>query len=172
MQMGAGNMIYTDAYASPIGTIWLASDGAFLVGAWFEGQKYFPEAFPEFVHQETEVISRAKQWLDRYFASLAPDPRELPLAPAGSTFRQQVWSLLMDIPYGTTVTYGQIAARLTRENHMSAQAVGGAVGHNPISIIIPCHRVLGADGSLTGYAGGVERKQFLLGLEMNGTHQS
>lgn len=114
------------------------------------------------------MLERAKRWLDRYFAGERPVPQELPLAPAGSTFRQEVWKILCDIPYGEIVTYGEIAAKLARQlgrKSMSAQAVGGAVGHNPISVIIPCHRVVGADGSLTGYAGGIEKKRKLLRLE-------
>lgn len=114
------------------------------------------------------VLAAAKRWLDRYFAGEEPLPAELPLAPVGSPFRQAVWKLLCGIPYGETTTYGAIAKKLApmlgRET-MSAQAVGGAVAHNPISVIIPCHRVLGSDGSLTGYAGGIDKKIWLLKKE-------
>lgn len=162
-------MIHLDTYRSPIGEILLAEADGNLIGLWFIGQKYFPETFSEETCRgETPLLRQVRDWLDRYFAGAQPEISELPLAPRGSEFRQAVWQLLTEIPYGETVTYGQIAAKLAarmEKTAMSAQAVGGAVGHNPISVIIPCHRVLGADGSLTGYAGGVERKTFLLTLE-------
>lgn len=141
-----------------------------------EGQKYFGGTVPGELrpNEELEVFSRAKDWLDRYFNGKKPEPSELPLAPVGGEFRQTVWELLCEIPYGELTTYGQIAReaakRLQRES-MSAQAVGGAVGHNPISIIIPCHRVVGTGGSLTGYAGGLDKKIWLLkheGVKMDG----
>ena len=114
-----------------------------------------------------EIFDIVEEWLERYFAGEQPDPAELKLAPKGSDFRQRVWKKLLEIPYGQTVTYGQIADGLKKKsrNGVAAQAVGGAVGHNPISIIIPCHRVVGADGSLTGYAGGIDKKEYLLRLE-------
>ena len=161
-------MIYTCKYKSPLGEILLAADEIGLTGLWFEGQKYFANTLPdERISQETEILSEAKKWLDIYFSGEKPT-FTLPLHPAGSTFRQAVWQILSEIPYGQTITYGEIASKIAeRENisHMSAQAVGGAVGHNEISIIIPCHRVVGTNGSLTGYAGGIDRKISLLELE-------
>lgn len=160
-------MIYTAVYESPLGGMVLAQREDGLAGTWFAGQKYFPD-LKDAAEGETPVLCRTKLWLDRYFAGQRPDIGELPLAPEGSEFRLQVWQLLCRIPWGQTVTYGQIArelAALRGAAAISAQAVGGAVGHNPISVIIPCHRVVGADGSLTGYAGGLERKKFLLELE-------
>ena len=161
-------MIYTCKYKSPLGEILLAADEIGLTGLWFEGQKYFANTLPdERISQETEILSEAKKWLDIYFSGEKPT-FTLPLHPAGSTFRQAVWQILSEIPYGQTITYGEIASKIAeRENisHMSAQAVGGAVGHNSISIIIPCHRVVGTNGSLTGYAGGLDKKIQLLKLE-------
>ena len=146
----------------------LAADEIGLTGLWFEGQKYFANTLPdERISQETEILSEAKKWLDIYFSGEKPTFTP-PLHPAGSTFRQAVWQILSEIPYGQTITYGEIVSKIAeRENisHMSAQAVGGAVGHNEISIIIPCHRVVGTNGSLTGYAGGIDRKISLLKLE-------
>ncbi|WP_276951874.1 methylated-DNA--[protein]-cysteine S-methyltransferase [Enterocloster lavalensis] len=169
-------MYYEMKYDSPVGRLTLASDGLNLAGLWMEGQKYFGGTVPGELrpNEELEVFSRAKDWLDRYFNGKKPVPSELPLAPVGGEFRQTVWELLCEIPYGELTTYGQIAReaakRLQRES-MSAQAVGGAVGHNPISIIIPCHRVVGTGGSLTGYAGGLDKKIWLLkheGVKMDG----
>lgn len=161
-------MIYTCKYKSPLGEILLAADEIGLTGLWFEGQKYFANTLPdERISQETEILSEAKKWLDIYFSGEKPTFTP-PLYPAGSTFRQAVWQILSEIPYGQTITYGEIASKIAeRENisHISAQAVGGAVGHNEISIIIPCHRVVGTNGSLTGYAGGIDRKISLLKLE-------
>lgn len=156
---------YLMTYHSPVGLIYLASDGDSLVGLWIEGQTYFAATIQgeEIEMQSTlPVFRQAITWLDAYFAK-APLPAIPPLAPKGSPFRQAVWKLLLEIPYGQTSTYGALSQAL-RQNGIAAaaQAVGGAVGHNPISIFIPCHRVLGADGSLTGYAGGVEKKKFLL----------
>ena len=132
-------------YASPLGTIFLAADNGALAGLWLEGQKYFAATLDEAAVERDDLP---------------------PLAPRGSDFRQAVWRLLLEIPYGQVTTYGALA-QILRDRGISAaaQAVGGAVGHNPISILIPCHRVVGADGSLTGYAGGVEKKRFLLALE-------
>ena len=161
-------MIYTQNYDSPLGGILLAADESGLTGLWFDGQKYFARDLPaERVEQSTPALAEAKRWLDIYFTGREPDFLP-PLHPAGSLFQQAVWALLLQIPYGQTVTYGQLAARLAAERglaRMSAQAVGGAVGRNRISLIIPCHRVLGADGSLTGYAGGLDRKAKLLAWE-------
>ncbi|MCI6038171.1 MAG: methylated-DNA--[protein]-cysteine S-methyltransferase [Candidatus Limiplasma sp.] len=149
-------------YESPLGSLLLAADQTGLTGLWFVGQKYFPSfSDGDFFENETPVLTEAKHWLSLYFSGKEPD--FLPsLHPQGSSFRQAVWNVLLTIPRGQTMTYGEIARRL---NVRSAQAVGGAVGHNPISILIPCHRVVGSDGSLTGYAGGLARKEWLLHLE-------
>lgn len=151
---------------SPVGMLTLSSDGTALTGLWLDGQKYFGAGLSDAVKEnDLPVFEQASAWLDAYFAK-APLPALPPLAPQGSPFRQAVWRLLLEIPYGTVTTYGALA-RTLRDRGISAaaQAVGGAVGHNPISILIPCHRVVGSDGSLTGYAGGVANKQFLLELE-------
>ena len=149
-------------YESPLGSLLLAADQTGLTGLWFVGQKYFPSfSDGDFFENETPVLTEAKHWLSLYFSGKEPD--FLPsLHPQGSSFRQAVWNVLLTIPRGQTMTYGEIARRL---NVRSAQAVGGAVGHNPISILIPCHRVVGSDGSLTGYAVGLARKEWLLHLE-------
>ena len=157
-------MILCAEYPSPLGPMVLASDGRALTGAWFAGQKYFPAA-PMERRDDIPALADARRWLDSYFAGGTPDPRSLPLAPAGSPFRQLVWELLLDIPYGEVTTYGALAGEAARRMGryaMSAQAVGGAVGHNPISVIIPCHRVVGADGRLVGYAAGISAKSWLL----------
>ncbi len=160
---------------SPLGRLTLAGEDGALTGLWLEGQKYFGATLPgDAVEEDLPVFREARRWLDRYFAGERPAIGELPLAPAGSSFRRLVWELLREIPYGEVITYGALAreaARRMGRESMSAQAVGGAVAHNPISIIIPCHRVVGADGSLTGYAGGVRRKLWLLrheGAELSG----
>ena len=161
-------MTFLTHYDSPLGGVLLAADEAGLTGLWFEGQKYFANELPaERVERETETLALAKRWLDIYFAGKEPDFMP-PLHPVGSPFRRAVWELLLEIPYGQTATYGELSRRLAAKMgiaHMSAQAVGGAVGHNGISIIIPCHRVVGTGGSLTGYAGGVDKKVKLLELE-------
>lgn len=161
-------MVYTCKYKSPLGDILLAADEIGLTGLWFEGQNYFADTLPnEHIQQETEILTETKKWLDMYFAG--EEPKFTPhLHPAGSEFRQTVWKILLQIPYGQTISYGAIArkmAEMKKISHMSAQAVGGAVGHNEISIIIPCHRVVGANGNLTGYAGGIDKKISLLELE-------
>ena len=161
-------MQYTHSYDSPLGRILLASDGSALTGLWFVGQKYYAAALDK-QHEEKAlpVFEQTENWLDIYFGGREPDFTPA-LAPAGSEFRREVWELLCSIPYGKTVTYAGLAAAIAERrslSHMSAQAVGGAVGHNPISIIIPCHRVVGSGGSLTGYAGGIDRKIRLLSLE-------
>lgn len=155
-------------YDSPLGRILLAADERGLTGLWFEGQKYFARTLPtECEERETPALADAAHWPDVYFSGHEPDFTP-PLHPAGTPFQRTVWALLGQIPYGEMTTYGALAQTLaTRVGlaSMSAQAVGGAVGHNPVSIIVPCHRVVGADGSLTGYAGGIERKIVLLCLE-------
>lgn len=154
-------------HPSPLGDLFLAGTEEHLVGLWFAQHRHRDRTRPDHIvtGQEHPVLDQAGAWLDRYFAGERPAITELPLAPAGTDFRRQVWTLLADIPYGEVTTYGalahQVAARLGRET-MSAQAVGGALGHNPISIILPCHRVVGADGSLTGYGGGMAAKVALL----------
>ena len=162
------NMVYTCKYQSPLGDILLAADEVGLTGLWFEGQKYFANTLPnEYIPQETEILTEAKKWLDVYFSGEEPKFTP-PLHPTGSAFRQAVWQILLQIPYGQTITYGEIARKMAdtkNTSRMSAQAVGGAVGHNEISIIIPCHRVVGTNGSLTGYAGGIDKKIALLELE-------
>ena len=161
-------MVYIQKYASPVGDMLLAADGIGLTGVWFDGEKFFADNLPaEHAERETPTLAAAKRWLDIYFAGKEPDFTP-PLHPVGSPFRLKVWDILLQIPYGQTVTYGWIARELAaREGlaRMSAQAVGGAVGHNEISIIIPCHRVVGTSGSLTGYAGGLDKKIALLKTE-------
>ncbi len=160
-------MLYTTHYDSPLGQILLAAKENALVGLWFEGQKYFLSGFEEerTENPQDSALTQAVFWLDSYFAGKQPRPDALPLSPVGSNFRQTVWKILCEIPYGSTITYArvaQLAAKRLGLPHMSAQAAGGAVAHNPISIIIPCHRVIGSNGSLTGYAGGIEKKIRLL----------
>ena len=164
-------MIYRTYYLSSLGRMLLAADDMGLVGAWFEGQKYFGE-FPEhrnfvFEEKENHILKNALRWLDIYFSGQKPDflPK---LHLMGTDFQREVWDILLEIPYGQTVTYGEIARKIADKRGlktMSAQAVGGAVGHNRVSVIVPCHRVIGSDGSLTGYAGGIERKIRLLDIE-------
>jgi len=163
-------MYYSTIYPSPVGTITLACDNDNLVGLWLEGQKYHGGTIPEEMIENNDLplFDAVKKWLDRYFTGDKPSISELPLAPIGGKFRQGVWGILCEIPYGEVITYGDIAKKMAvkmNKNSMSSQAVGGAVGHNPISIIIPCHRVVGSNGSLTGYAGGVNTKVKLLELE-------
>ena len=157
-------------YISPLGGITLASDGEALTGLWFDGQKYFPhKLISESNEAELPIFTQTCKWLDIYFSGKEPD--FTPTISLNTTpFRKVVYDILLTIPYGQTMTYGEIARILAERQgveHMSAQAVGSAVGHNPISIIIPCHRVVGADGSLTGYAGGLDKKTALLKLENN-----
>lgn len=164
-------MDYIWHYDSPLGGITLASDGEALTGLWFDGQKHFGEGLSA-VREEKRlpIFDETGQWLDTYFDGRAPEftPK---LRPFSTPFRRRVWEILLTIPYGRTLEYGDIASLLARETgrpKMSARAVGGAVGHNPIAIIVPCHRVLGANGRLTGYAGGIERKAWLLERERRG----
>ena len=159
-------MIFTSSYDSPLGTLLLAAEKDVLTGLWLPGQKYYAAGLPEDAAEDPShpVLQTAAEWLDAYFAGDKPEFSAVPLAPGGSDFQKLIWGLLREIPYGETTTYGALAAkaesRLGRKT--AARAVGAAVGRNPISIIIPCHRVLGADRSLTGYAGGLDKKEWLL----------
>lgn len=161
-------MQYTGKYESPLGTILLAADDEGITGLWFESQKYFAAKLDaENEERETAAITAACAWLDEYFAGMQPET-EVPLHIEGTPFQKEVWEILLSIPYGETMTYGEIAQRIAKARgleRMSSQAVGGAVGHNGISIIVPCHRVVGSNGSLTGYAGGISKKVQLLKLE-------
>lgn len=163
-------MLYTAQCNSPIGKITLASDGQCLIGLWIEGQKHFLSSISGEVqtNENLEIFIKTKTWLKAYFQGENPDTSDIALAPQGSDFRKTVWRKLIKIPYGKTISYGDIAKRISDSaggKKTSARAVGGAVGRNPISIIIPCHRVIGADGGITGYAGGIDKKIYLLKLE-------
>ncbi len=161
-------MQYTTTYQSPIGELFLAADEIGLIGLWLEHEKYFAHSFdPNHEAKEVPVFAETKRWLDIYFSGKEPD-----FMPAihmlGTDFQKEVWKILRTIPYGKTTTYGEIARQIAEKrglSRMSAQAVGGAVGHNALSVIIPCHRVVGTNGSLTGYAGGIDKKIMLLKLE-------
>ncbi len=161
-------MHYTSHYSSPLGEILLAAAGEGITGLWFVGQKYFAHNLDEeTVEEETPLLTRARDWLDVYFSGKEPDFTP-PLHFLGTPFQNEVWKILATIPYGTTMTYGQIAMILAKRRGgrcVSAQAVGGAVGRNEISLIVPCHRVVGTSGSLTGYAGGIAKKVELLTME-------
>lgn len=160
-------MEYIHHIGSTLGDITMSSDGIALTGLWIDGQKYDQATLTETEEKNLPVFQQAEEWLNIYFSGKEPAFMP-PLAPKGTEFRQEVWEILRNIPYGQTMTYGEIAAIIAKKRgkeRMSAQAVGGAVGHNPISILIPCHRVIGSDGSLTGYAGGVDKKEKLLELE-------
>ena len=161
-------MQYISHYVSHMGNILLAADDMGLTGLWFEGQKYFALSLDkEHTEREIPLFEKVKRWIAVYFSGKEPD-FTVPLHFTGTPFQKQVWEILCSIPYGRTMTYGEIASQVAAKRglpHMSAQAVGGAVGHNPISIIVPCHRVVGTDGSLTGYAGGIDKKVRLLKLE-------
>lgn len=163
-------MYYFTMYSSPLGNMTLACDGEALVGLWLEGQKHFGGTIYHEMEEKSDipVFYNVKRWLDRYFNGERVSSSELPLRPVGGEFRQNVWRILCEIPYGEVTTYGaiakKIAAQMGRES-MSSQAVGGAIAHNPILVIVPCHRVVGADGSMIGYAGGIPVKRKLLALE-------
>lgn len=159
-------MNYIDNYNSPIGPITMASDGTQLVGLWFDGQKHDRDTLKDdlYMNKSLPIFDQTKLWLDIYFSGQAPDFTPS-IQLTGSPFKQLIASIMLSIPFGQIATYGQIAkeaARLTNKLHIAAQAVGGAVGHNSISIIVPCHRVVAASGSLTGYAGGIDKKIWLL----------
>ena len=163
-------MQYTTSHASPLGTLTVAGTGESITGLWMDGQKYYAATIKGRIEEKHDlpVFAKAREWLDAYFAGEKPAISQLPLTPVGSDFRKAIWDILREIPYGQYTTYGAIAklaaSRMNRKS-MSSQAVGGAVGHNPISIIIPCHRVVGSNGSLTGFAGGIDKKIKLLELE-------
>ncbi|MCR4663093.1 MAG: methylated-DNA--[protein]-cysteine S-methyltransferase [Endomicrobiaceae bacterium] len=166
------NTYYKAQYKSPVGTIIICCDEQEkIVGLWFKGQKHFADNI--YYSKMTEnnnikILQKTKKWLDKYFSGKKPTTNDIPIKFIGSSFRQQVWTLLCKIPYGKTVTYSDIAEQIARQKgikKMSAQAVGGAVGHNPIAIIVPCHRVIGKNGNLTGYAAGIDKKKKLLELE-------
>ncbi|MFK4565896.1 methylated-DNA--[protein]-cysteine S-methyltransferase [Enterococcus sp. UD-01] len=163
-------MLYHTTHTTPIGEVMLAADDQHLVGLWLAGQKYFGATLTEATQENNQlsIFSETKEWLTDYFSGQRPAIDKLSLNPSGNAFRQVVWQVLCEIPYGQVMTYKEVAQRSAErmdKSSMSAQAVGGAIGHNPISIIIPCHRVVGSNGSLTGYAGGVLKKQQLLKLE-------
>ena len=164
-----GEEMYKTYYKSPIGRILIMTDGSALLGLWLEGQKYYGAGYDleQAQQEETEVSQRVVAWLDAYFEGGNPPTDEILLAPQVTEFRSKVLAVLQKIPYGQTATYSDILRELQAEYGKigSARAVGGAIGHNPISIIIPCHRIVGSDGKLTGYAGGLDKKAFLLKLE-------
>ena len=167
--LGENDMItYIAHYHSPLGGITLGSNGTQLTGLWFDGQKYFGDTLPERCEEKNlPVFEKARRWLDIYFGGKAPDFTP-PLKMQTTPFRKAVWEVMLTIPFGRTMTYGEIADKIAKQRglpRMSAQAVGGAVGHNSISLIIPCHRVVGTNGSLTGYAGGLDKKVWLLTME-------
>ena len=162
-------MHYKTYYQSPIGRLLILADDQALLGVWFEGQKYFGAAYDleAIPVQKNDIIREVIDWLDRYFQGENPPVEAIPLEPEATDFRKKVWDILLDVPYGQTSTYADILTKL-RDKYGeigSARAVGGAIGHNPISILIPCHRILGSQGQLTGYAGGLDKKRFLLQLE-------
>ena len=166
--------MYYCTYESKIGLLYLISDGKSLIGCYLEGQKYFPNNIDNYyLNEELSVLVKSKDWLEKYFNGENPSIDEIPLNYIGTEFRKIVWEVLKEIPYGEVVTYRHIAEIIAKTKGletMSAQAVGGAVGHNPLLIFIPCHRVIGVDGSLTGYAAGLENKRFLLNLESDNNH--
>jgi methylated-DNA-[protein]-cysteine S-methyltransferase len=157
--------VYTTLFNTPLGPMRASACGDALTGLWFCGQRFFPQNTSAWTTEPNiPAFYSLRQWLDDYFAGRRP-VFAAPLAPQGSAFRQAVWKLLLEILYGQTATYGELARKIARGKNACAQAVGGAVGHNPISLIIPCHRVIGASGDLTGYGGGIDRKKALLELE-------
>ena len=166
--------MYYCTYESKIGLLYLISDGNSLIGCYLEGQKYFPNNIDNYyLNEELSILVKSKDWLEKYFNGENPSIDEIPLNYTGTEFRKTVWEVLKEISYGKLVTYKHIAEKIAKAKGiktMSAQAVGGAVGHNPLLIFIPCHRVIGVDGSLTGYAAGLENKRFLLNLESDNNH--
>ena len=166
--------MYYCTYESKIGLLYLISDGESLIGCYLEGQKYFPNNIDNYyLNEELSILVKSKDWLKKYFNGENPSIDEIPLNYIGTEFRKTVWEILKDISYGELFTYKHIAEKIAKAKDletMSAQAVGGAVGHNPLLIFIPCHRVIGVDGSLTGYAAGLKNKRFLLNLESDNNH--
>ena len=166
--------MYYCTYESKIGLLYLISDGKSLIGCYLEGQKYFPNNIDNYyLNEELSILVKSKDWLEKYFNGENPSIDEIPLNYTGTEFRKTIWEVLKEISYGKLVTYKHIAEKIAKAKGiktMSAQAVGGAVGHNPLLIFIPCHRVIGVDGSLTGYAAGLENKRFLLNLESDNNH--
>ena len=163
-------MLYKTYFYSPLGKILIISDENNLKVLELEGQRFHDEFKEEeaIINEDVSILKKTKMWLEMYFKGLKPSIKELSLKPVGSDFRQKVWKILCEIPYGQVITYGDIAKQIAKQEGkklIAAQAVGNAVGHNPISIIIPCHRVVGTNGSLTGYGGGIENKVKLLELE-------
>lgn len=163
-------MIYKTYYNSPVGKLLIASKDGKLIGLWIEGQKYYLGKIKEELieNDKEEILVKTKKWLDKYFLSENPKISDLEISLNGTYFEKVVWELLKKIPYGEVTTYKELSKKVAKKlgkEKMSAQAVGGAIGHNPISIIIPCHRVVGTDGSLTGYAGGIDKKVKLLKQE-------
>ena len=161
-------MDYTYHYTSPIGGITVASNGESLTGLWFDGQKYFASTLSQrHMEKQLPVFDRTCEWLDLYFSGKSPDFIP-PVFMYVSNFRRDVYEILMTIPFGETMTYKEVADLIAKKHRiisMSAQAVGGAIAHNPISLVIPCHRVIGTNGKLTGYAGGLDKKEWLLNME-------
>ena len=164
-------MDYTYHYSSPIGGITMASNGESLTGLWFDGQKYFASTLSQrHVEKQLPIFDRTCEWLDLYFSGKSPDFMP-PVFMYVSNFRRDVYEILMTIPFGETMTYKEVADLIAKKHRiisMSAQAVGGAIAHNPISLVIPCHRVIGTNGKLTGYAGGLDKKEWLLDMEKRG----
>ena len=169
-ERGVSKVVCTGEYASPLGAITIACDEEAIIGLWFDGQRHFGNILPDkdkIEKKKHPLLEEASRWLDIYFSGRKPDFLP-PLRYDSTSFRKTVCNIMLTIPYGKTMTYGEIAAKVAKDagiEKMSAQAVGGAVGHNPISLMIPCHRVVGASGSLTGYGGGISRKLKLLELE-------
>jgi len=163
--------MYYCTYKSKIGLLYIISDGINLCGCYLEGQKYFPKDLSNYIFNDSlEILNKCKVWLDKYFNGEVPKLEDISIKFQGTQFRKNVWSLIMKIPHGELVTYKYISDKIAKNmgyKSMSSQAVGGAVGHNPILIFIPCHRVIGTNGSLTGYSAGIEVKKFLLNLENN-----
>lgn len=162
--------MYTKTISSPLGDLVLVSDGEYLTGLFIAGQKYFMDGFSREQHKkdDLEIFHMVEEWLKSYFAGANPNIKNIKLKPQGTIFRQIVWQELLNIPYSDTITYKELGKKVAKtlgKSSMSSQAIGGAVGHNPILIMIPCHRVIGTDGSLTGYAGGIDKKEYLLALE-------
>jgi len=162
-------MIYTCKIDTTLGVLTTSAENNKLTGLWFAGQKYYPSQTDSWINKpDYPVLKELKLWIKEYFEGKNPSLQNIKLEPFGTIFQKNVWKILLKIPYGKITTYGEIAKQIARKKglfSMSSQAVGGAVGHNPISILIPCHRVLGATGNLTGYAGGIDKKEALLRIE-------